>query len=112
MYTSSAAANNENAVPSSASWRLKASQANPAPSAKAATCTTRKNPVGNSLIQLPQGICSSSFFESMSERLVPSGALSLLPARATRRGGKTAGALDTREEGNKRLRRPTQKEKR
>src|SRR5919106_5863965 len=56
MYTSSAAANSENAEPSSASSRLKASQAKPAPSAKAVMCTTRKNSVGRSLIQLPQGI--------------------------------------------------------
>src|ERR671914_49192 len=58
MYTSSAAANNENADPSSASSRLNASEAKPAPSAKAVTCTTRKNSVGRSLIQLPQGMCS------------------------------------------------------
>src|ERR671923_447451 len=62
MYTSSAAANSENAEPSSASSRLNASQAKPAPSAKAAMCTTRKNSVGRSLIQLPQGICSSLSF--------------------------------------------------
>src|ERR671922_182802 len=62
MYTSSAAANSENADPSSVSSRLKASQAKPAPIAKAATCTTRKNSVGRSLIQLPQGMCSSLSF--------------------------------------------------
>src|SRR5919109_742227 len=62
MYTSSAAANSENAEPSSASSRLKASQAKPAPSAKAVMCTTRKNSVGRSLIQLPHGICSSLSF--------------------------------------------------
>src|SRR5918996_6311002 len=56
---SSAAAKSEKAEPSSVSSRLNASQAKPAPSAKAAMCTTRKNPVGRSLIQLPQGMCSS-----------------------------------------------------
>src|SRR5919108_1280380 len=62
MYTSSAAANSENAEPSSVSSRLNASQAKPAPSAKAVRCTARKNSVGSSLIQLPQGICSSLSF--------------------------------------------------
>src|ERR671914_2056779 len=62
MYTSSAAANSENAEPSSASSRLNASQAKPAPSAKAVMCTTRKNSVGRSLIQRPQGISSSLSF--------------------------------------------------
>src|SRR5919108_5283373 len=62
MYTSSAAAKSENADPSSASSRLKASQAKPAPIAKAVICTTRKNSVGRSLIQLPHGMCSSLSF--------------------------------------------------
>src|SRR5918997_529164 len=94
MYTSSAAANSENAEPSSVSSRLNASQAKPAPSAKAVMCTTRKNSVGKSLIQLPQGMCSSLSFGGSEELVSPRDSV-LTSTAASRRRRKTASAPDT-----------------